>query len=162
MLWMIDLVLGCARQRKARGRRHILSLCARGCAPLLLLVTHRFLAAFHLWSQPWPLRETLTQWVYQSRSLFTWCIIVQVGISDIQRLYEKSSSVITLRAHSKLKGTVHWWMSIVIICFCTVAAQNRFDFHYFFCGVQKEVFSTMSMLLLSMSWKWIVAITVKI
>lgn len=88
--------------------------------------------------------------------------LYKLVFSDIQRLYEKSSSVITLRAHSKLKGTVHWWMSIVIICFCTVAAQNRFDFHYFFCGVQKEVFSTMSMLLLSMSWKWIVAITVKI
>lgn len=34
MLWMIDLVLGCARQRKARGRRHTESLCQGLCCPL--------------------------------------------------------------------------------------------------------------------------------
>lgn len=97
MLWIIDLVLGCARRRKARGRRHILSLCARGCAALSLLVNHRFLAALHLWSQPWPLRETLTQWVYQDRSLFTSCTITQYQ--------DDEASGVIFRMHSSLKGT---------------------------------------------------------
>lgn len=118
------------RGRERPEGEDILSLCARGCAALLLLVTHRFLAALHLWSQTWPLREILTQWVYQSRSPFTSCTITQYQ--------NDTASGVIFRMHSDLKGTVHWSMYVVIIYFYLVAGQNRFYFQYFVCETHTQ------------------------
>lgn len=112
------------RGRERPEGEDILSLCARGCAALLLLVTHRFLAALHLWSQTWPLREILTQWVYQSSSLY------HAPLHNIRMIKHQVSC---FRMHSDLKGAVHWRMYVVIIYFYLVTGQIRFYCHYFVC-----------------------------